>query len=96
MKFNSFFAPIAAAFRAAALRLSMVDGKPGLSVDDFSKVIDWTINLRSGKDTNATKATIIADAIVVTFGHKLPVWPWIPYAIGWAAHYVAKRLFPTP
>ena len=94
MKLNSFFSPIAAAFRAAALRLSMVDGSPGLSAADFMKMVEWSITLRTSTVADGEKATLIADAILSAFGAKLPAWPWIPYALGWAAHYVAKRLSP--
>lgn len=94
MKLNAFFSPIAAAFRGAVLALSRVDGKPGLSADDFMQVVGWTINLRDSSESDGAKATMIADEILQAFGVKLPNWPWIPYAIGWVAHYVAKRLKP--
>jgi hypothetical protein len=90
---NSFFSPIASAFKFAALKLSMVDGKPGLTADDFMEIVQWTINLRSHTAKDGEKATMIADAIIAAFGSQLPVWPWVPYALGWVAHYVAKRLF---
>jgi hypothetical protein len=90
---NSFYNPICSAFKFAALKLSMVDGKPGLTAADFMEVVQWTVNLRTNGGSNAEKATLIADAIIAAFGSKLPNWPWIPYALGWAAHYVAKRLF---
>lgn len=94
MKFSSLFSPIAGAFRAAVLALSKVDGKPGLSSDDFSKVIEWTVNLRKSTASNADKAIMIAEQIVTTFGVKLPNWSWLPAAIGWIAHIVAKRIKP--
>jgi hypothetical protein len=94
MKLNAFFSPVAAAFRGAVLALSKVDGKPGLSADDFMQVVKWTINLRTSEESDGAKATLIADAILQAFANKLPNWPWIPYAIGWVGHYVAKRLKP--
>lgn len=93
MKFNSFFSPIAAAFRAAVLALSKVDGKPGLSMEDFTQTLAWVhgINHAEGKN-NAEKAEWVAQKIINAFGAKLPSWPWIPYAIAWATHQVARRI----
>ncbi len=93
MKINALFSPIASAFRAAVLALSKVDGKPGLSVEDFTLALSWVkgINNASGK-SNAEKAEWVAQNIITTFGSKLPSWPWIPYAISWATHQVARRL----
>jgi len=90
---NAFFSPIASAFKFAALKLSMVDGKPGITSEDFMRIVQWSVNLRTNGGSNEEKATLIANAILASFGVRLPNWPWIPYAIGWVAHYVSKRLF---
>jgi len=94
MKFSTFFSPIASAFRAAVLALSKVDGNPGLSADDFAKVIQWSIDLRSSSQSNSNKAAAIAKAITAAFGTKIAAWPWVSYAIGWIGHLVAKRISP--
>jgi hypothetical protein len=93
MKISSLFSPVAAAFRAAVLALSKVDGKPGLSVEDFTLALTWVrgINNADGK-SNAQKAEWVAQNIINVFGTKLPSWPWIPYAIAWATHQVARRI----
>ena len=92
MNFSAFFNPIAAAFRAAALALSMVDGKPGLTSADFAIVLEKVAQLSGRRLPNSVKAEEVAQTIRIKFGAKLPTWPWISQAIGWVAYVVAKRL----
>lgn len=93
MKISSFFSPIASAFRSAVLALSKVDGKEGLTAEDFDLILKKVVSIDNavGMD-NSSKATWVSDLIISMFGNKLPKWPWIPFAISWAAHQVAKRL----
>ena len=89
----SILQPIVSAVRSAALKLSMVDGKPGLTKDDFMKIVEWTASIDSASKTGAQKATEVTDAVIEAFGLKLSdKWAWVPYVLTWAAHFVAKRL----
>ena len=92
MNFKSFFSPIAGAFRSAALALSKADGKPGLTAEDFGVIMGKVADIDKTGLPKSEKATWVADQLIALFGDKLPKWPWIPYAITWAAHYVARRL----
>jgi len=99
MKFNSFFSPIAAAIRAAALRLSMADGVPGLTLSDFEAVMNRAAVLSKDNTDKAYKAQALAAWIRTIFGGKLPPadkWGWVPGALGWAAVMVGRRLGMIP
>jgi outer membrane biogenesis lipoprotein LolB len=95
MKLNPFFSPIAAAIRLAALRLSMADGKPGLSEGDFAVLISRAAALAKDNTDKSYKAQALAAYIRNAFGGKLPAadrWSWVPGALGWAAVLVGRRL----
>lgn len=99
MKFNSFFSPIAAAIRAAALRLSMADGVPGLTLSDFQAVMNRAAVLAKADTDKAHKAQALTAWIRTIFGSKLPPsdkWGWVPGALGWAAVIVGRRLGVIP
>lgn len=99
MKFSSLFSPVAAAFRAAALRLSMADGVPGLTLSDFQRVMERAAVLAKDNTDKAYKAQALAAWIRAIYGAKLPPadkWGWIPGALGWAAVLVGRRLGVIP
>lgn len=95
MKFSTFFNPIAGAFRAAVLKLSSVDGQPGLTMADFTFVLNKVKDLNVTTLTNDMRAKMLAEWIRTTFGNQLPQaakWSWVPSVIGWVAVQVAKRV----
>lgn len=92
MKLPAILAPIAHAFRAAALSLTKVDvSRPGLTGDNFDEIVGWVVNIDRSELESAAKATWVVDKVLNWFGTALPNWPWIPYAVVWAAHQFAKR-----
>ena len=95
MKFSFSFTPVVSAIRAAALRLSMADGVPGLTVADFEAVVQRAALLSQDKTNKSYKAQALAAWIRQVFGAKLPAsdkWDWVPGALGWAAVIVGRRL----
>lgn len=94
-KLLRFFSPIVSALQVALLRLSMVDGAPGLSLDDLAEVLVWVKTLSGTSMSNAAKAASAAEWIGKEFGGKLPdaaQWPWLRGALGWVAYLIAVRL----
>lgn len=92
MKLPAFLSPVAAAFRTAAVTLTKVEpGKAGMTGTDFDQVVGWVINIDQSDLDAAEKSAWVVGKVLNWFGLSLPSWPWIPWALVWAAHQVAKR-----
>ena len=93
MKF--LLSPIVSALIAAGVRLSQVDGKPGLSADDFRMAVAQARNLATTSLPPEVKAVRLAQWIRAAFFEKItnhPAWDWVPLALGWLAVVVGRRL----
>ena len=92
MKLPAFLSPVAAAFSASAIALTKVDSnRSGLSGEHFDAIVGWVGHIDQSELDSAAKATWVVGKVLNCFGTDLPSWPWIPYALVWAAHQVAKR-----
>lgn len=92
---RSWFSPVVSFLTGAVVKLSKVDGKAGLSPDDFRIVVAKAKELASDTTNKAVKAQQLAAYIRRAFGVHLPNaenWGWVPDVIGWAAVQIAKRL----
>ena len=92
---NFLFSPVVSALIAAGVRLSQVDGKPGLSADDFRLAIAQARNLATTSLPADVKADRLAEWIRAGFSHQItnhPGWDWVPLALGWLAVVVGRRL----
>ena len=88
----NWFSPICSFLQAAFLKLSKVDGKDGLSPDDFDGAITLVKNVEaSWQDTKSggQKADLVAAALGIRHGESISSW-----SVGilvWLAHSYAKR-----
>lgn len=90
MTISSIFSPIAAFLKSSFLRLSALDGKPGLSTEDFEIVLLWVRSASSASNlNNQARAKVVKDLVTDRFGDKVP--SWIVEVLVWLAYSYAKR-----
>lgn len=72
MNFSAIFSPIKSFLVSAALKLTSLDGKPGLSFGDFERVVAWVGVARglTGRDKHA----YVLGLVNKTFGSSIPSW----------------------
>jgi hypothetical protein len=72
-----FFSPIQAFIQASFVALTKVDGKPGLSVDDFNVIVTW-VRTASNEFTESKsgqqRAEYVREMILRVFGTRVPSW----------------------
>ncbi len=90
MSLSSIFSPIAAFLKSSFLRLSALDGKPGLSESDFEMVLLWVRSAATASNsTNQGKASMVSNLMTDRFGDKVP--SWLIEVLVWLAYSYAKR-----
>lgn len=94
MALFSFCSRAAAAIKAEALKLSELDGKPGLTADDFKVLVDRVaIVAASFQGTSgADKFTKVLEFLRERFGMKIPAgkWSYVATLIVQGAYQYAK------
>ncbi len=60
--------------RARFLKLSALDGKPGLTLADFKIAVGWVEDASTTGKTGKQKAAAVAKQINAQFGSKIPSW----------------------
>lgn len=88
----NIFAPICSFLKAAFLQLSKVDGKDGLSPEDFDGAVTIVKNVDARwQDTKSggEKADLVAAALGIRHGESIS--SWIVGILVWLAHAYAKR-----
>ena len=80
---------VAVYLREQFLKLSMADGKPGLSLGDLEAVLGRVKNASVTLNTNQEKAEAVALWVNAKFGNK--VAPWIISQIVQIAYLFAKE-----
>lgn len=85
----NIFQPIVSFIRAAVLKLSQLDKKEGLSLDDFARLLSWIQTAQSIKTGGQDRAKWVADTVRRVFGDKVP--GWTVDLIVWGSYLVAKR-----
>lgn len=89
----NWFAPICSFLQAAFLKLSKVDGKEGLSMEDFNGVVKIVRNVQSnwGKTkSGGEKAALVAGAVMGKYDETI-ISGWVAHILVWLAHAYASR-----
>lgn len=90
---STLFSPIVTFIKSAALKLSALDGKPGLSSGDFEVIVHWVQEQEyENQDKGPAKHAVVVDLVKASMGTKLPAqYGWVVDVIVWAAYHYAQR-----
>lgn len=93
MPFSDLFSPVVSFIKKAALKVSTLDGKPGLSGADFEVVVNWVQDQEyENQDKGPDKHQAVVDLVRAELGRKLPAkYAWVAHLIVWAAYHYAQR-----
>lgn len=89
----NWLSPICSFLQSAFLKLSKVDGKDGLSVEDFQGVLKIVRNIHEtwgAKKTGGEKAALVAGEVLGKYDEKV-ISAWIVHILVWLAHSYASR-----
>ena len=81
--------PVAVYLREQFLKLSMADGKPGLTLGDLEAVLGRVKNASVTLNTNQEKAEAVALWVNAKFGNRIA--PWIVSQVVQIAYLFAKE-----
>lgn len=88
----SIFSPVQSFLKSSALKLAALDGKHGISSDDFEVLARRAALITNRSPLDATPEKRTADSIkeaLLTFGSDIPAWT--VEVIVWLAYQFAKR-----
>lgn len=88
----NWFSPICSFLQAAFLKLSKVDGKEGLSMENFNGVVTIVKNVQArwgNAKSGGEKAALVAAAVGINHGESIS--GWVIDILVWLAHAYATR-----
>ena len=95
MNLTILFSPICSFLQAAFVKLSQVDGKPGLSLDDFKQCVEYVLAARDryksvhNEKAGSLKNHWVSQWLLDEFEDNIS--PWIANTLVWIAYAFAKR-----
>jgi hypothetical protein len=89
-KIKLWLSPVAKFCQASFLKMTMLDGKPGLTIGDFEIVAGWCLKISRQDIGKSEKQSAIVELVMTVFGDRIPAWT--VNILVWLAYQYLKRL----